>query len=392
MESKKNPSIDHGRVYGLDVFRAFAILFVLIGHSFEHSKIPPQLQVFGRLGILGVELFFVLSGFLIGSIIMRLIDKNSFQNFSDIVIFWKRRWLRTLPLYFIALLAFLRFDYHGRHSLVDFPQYFIFMQNFAWKMPEFFELSWSLAIEEHFYFWFPLVFLIWKKITKKTHLPVILTAISFILIAYTYRFFQPDFSDWDEYNRLIRLPVLSRIDAIMFGVLIALINSYWQAGFICIKRLTPFTATLFVMLTAWWFIDIPFLMQSRLLQINLWTLQAVLCAMLLPWFNGFSASVQRNDFFVLTSKLSYSLYLIHILVIILVNNVIGKIGLHERVYNNPFIIYPIYFSLFYFVSWLTYKYIEKPFLEFRELSFSFLSLIKVSWVTILLSCILIVHF
>ena len=98
MESKKNPSIDHGRVYGLDVFRAFAILFVLIGHSFEHSKIPPQLQVFGRLGILGVELFFVLSGFLIGSIIMRLIDKNSFQNFSDIVIFWKRRWLRTLPL------------------------------------------------------------------------------------------------------------------------------------------------------------------------------------------------------------------------------------------------------------------------------------------------------
>ena len=51
------------RVYGLDIFRSLAILFVLVGHSFEHSKLAPQIQTFGHLGILGVELFFVLSGF-----------------------------------------------------------------------------------------------------------------------------------------------------------------------------------------------------------------------------------------------------------------------------------------------------------------------------------------
>ena len=45
------------RVYGLDVLRAFAVLFVLVGHSFQHSKIASQIQVFGQLGILGVELF-----------------------------------------------------------------------------------------------------------------------------------------------------------------------------------------------------------------------------------------------------------------------------------------------------------------------------------------------
>jgi peptidoglycan/LPS O-acetylase OafA/YrhL len=86
------------RVYGLDVFRAVAILFVLIGHSFENAKILPEIKVFGRLGIVGVELFFVLSGFLIGSIIMRLIDEKRFHTLGDISAFWKRRWLRTLPL------------------------------------------------------------------------------------------------------------------------------------------------------------------------------------------------------------------------------------------------------------------------------------------------------
>ncbi len=152
------------RVYGLDVFRSFAILFVLIGHSLEHSRISSQIQTFGHLGILGVELFFVLSGFLIGSMIMRLIDNRRFHSLVDISIFWKRRWLRTLPLYFVALLAFLRFDYHGRHELLEYPAYFVFMQNFAYRMPDFFELSWSLAIEEHFYLLFPIVFLLGKKL------------------------------------------------------------------------------------------------------------------------------------------------------------------------------------------------------------------------------------
>lgn len=71
------------RVYGLDVFRAYAILFVLIGYSFQHSKIAPEIAVFGKLAILGVVLFFVLSGFLIGSIIMRLIEEKRFHSFIE---------------------------------------------------------------------------------------------------------------------------------------------------------------------------------------------------------------------------------------------------------------------------------------------------------------------
>jgi len=380
------------RVYGLDVLRAFAILFVLIGHSFNHSKISPDIMPLGKLAILGVEIFFVLSGFLIGSIIMKLIDNSQFHSFSDVFTFWKRRWLRTLPLYFVALLVFIRFDYQSRHELLDYPAYFLFVQNFAYKIPEFFELSWSLAIEEHFYLWFPVAFLIWEKITKKSHLAIILTAVTFIIVSYIFRLAHPLFSDWNEYNGLIRMAVLARMDAIVFGVLIAAIKFYWHAGFNWIKLGTPITAILFVLLCVWWFANMPHLMESRALQVNLFTIQSILCALLLPWFDGVRSTDSGNNFFSLTSRLSYSLYLVHILVIIAVNTYLNYFGIFNQIYNNPFILYPLYFSLFYFVSWITYNMIEKPFLHLRDIPLTWQSVFKASWATVLAITVLIGFF
>ena len=392
MENLRDNLSNTNRVYGLDVFRSFAILFVLVGHSLEHSKVNAQVQTFGHLGILGVELFFVLSGFLIGGIIVRLIDQDRFHSIAEISAFWKRRWLRTLPLYFVALLAFLRFDYHGRHSLLDYPAYFVFMQSFSGKIPEFFELSWSLAIEEHFYFWFPLVFLVWQKLTRKFSAALVLSSVTFIVIAYSFRLSQPLFSDWNEYNRIIRVDVLSRLDAIMFGVLMAATKRYWSAAFDWIRRLTPVSATLMVLLGAWWFVDVPGLMSSRLLQVNLFTAQAALCALLLPWFDALSGHNSRNNFFAITSKLSYSLYLVHILVIIAVNRTLGHFGLFEQVYPNPFILYPVYFSLFYLASWITYHQIEEPFLNLRDQPLNRSTVTRASWFTVIACVTLIAVF
>lgn len=390
MKSSSNDNLTHtNRVYGLDVFRAFAILFVLIGHSFQYSKIVPEVAVFGKLAILGVELFFVLSGFLIGSIIMRLIEEKRFHTFTDISAFWKRRWLRTLPLYFVVLLAFLRFDYHGRHELFDYPTYFVFMQNFAYAIPDFFELSWSLAIEEHFYLWFPLVFLMWERVTKRAHLSIIMTAVSFIVIAYAFRLYHPLFSDWEEYNHTIRLVVLSRMDAIMFGVLIAAMKYYWSFGFEWVRRATPFTAALFIVVCVWWFANSPHLMHPRIMQVNLWTAQAILCALLLPYFDGLRSTNAHGGFFVLTSKLSYSLYLMHILVIIVVNKSLQYSGMYDQIYNNPFILYTVYFSLFYLVSWITYSLIEKPFLQLRDAPLTWKSAAKSSWIAVF-ACIVLI--
>ena len=92
------------RVFGLDVLRAIAILLVLKGHAkllagdiFKNWISIPLID--------GVELFFVLSGFLIGGQILILMQ-SSIEPWSrkDTWVFLKRRWYRTLPNYYFILL------------------------------------------------------------------------------------------------------------------------------------------------------------------------------------------------------------------------------------------------------------------------------------------------
>ena len=122
---------------GLDVFRSFAVLFVVTGHTLEHSPIsgcrpPPRFDrwIWGRDVLCAQRIP-------IGGILLNLIDAGRLHSPSDLRGFWVRRWLRTLPMYVFAMIAFLRFDYLGRHSLTDYWPYWIFMQNFAWPISSF---------------------------------------------------------------------------------------------------------------------------------------------------------------------------------------------------------------------------------------------------------------
>lgn len=356
-----------GRVYGLDLMRAIAVLFVLIGHTLEHSTVPKSVIAFGRLGIIGVEIFFVLSGFLIGSIVLKLIEQNKFSGLSDILSFWKRRWLRTLPLYFVILIVFLRIDYNsGPHKLLEFPSYFVFMQNFAWKIANFFELSWSLAIEEHFYLLFPLFYLLMNRLASYPERSVWVTALVFIFAAYLYRLSLGFFSDWEEFNRSIRMVVLARIDAIMFGVLVAAIRMYRTGLYDLLRRLTPFFAIGCVVMSSWWFIGVPGIFQSKFIQLNLFSVQSMLFALMIPWFDSVRRIAANDDFIEFTSKISYSLYLVHIPVIIFVNGVASRLGVFAQIYENPLILYGMYFSFFYFAAWISHELIEKPFIAMRD--------------------------
>jgi len=96
------------RIVGLDIMRTIAILIVV----FEHGKylVPSKhLEQYDRFNIFqidGVTIFFVLSGFLIGRILLRLIHTTEFT-IKDIWQFWIRRWFRTLPNYFLVLIGIL---------------------------------------------------------------------------------------------------------------------------------------------------------------------------------------------------------------------------------------------------------------------------------------------
>src|SRR4051794_25447542 len=90
------------RVYGLDILRALAILEVVYAHAFRFTD--------SRLPFLydGVGIFFVLSGYLIGGILLKTINTTEFRK-ENLLKFWYRRWWRTLPAYYFVLVSIILF-------------------------------------------------------------------------------------------------------------------------------------------------------------------------------------------------------------------------------------------------------------------------------------------
>jgi peptidoglycan/LPS O-acetylase OafA/YrhL len=129
----------------LDLLRAAAIALVITAHTVLAYGSPPSLTPL-RLGGTGVDLFFVLSGWLLGT---QLIKELSRTESIDVKRFWLRRWMRTLPAYY-AVLAFTFLQ-----QFIRFPEkklqlgYLVFLQNYG-DLP-YFTVSWSLCVEEYFY-------------------------------------------------------------------------------------------------------------------------------------------------------------------------------------------------------------------------------------------------
>src|SRR5690606_11073676 len=115
------------------------------GAFFLHNDFLRRAFHFGGYG---VELFFVLSGFLIGTILLRAFRKEFGVN--ELRYFWMRRWLRTIPAYYAAL----AFAFWSKEAFD--PSYLILIQVPVTGNSSILPVAWSLAIEEWFYLLFPL--------------------------------------------------------------------------------------------------------------------------------------------------------------------------------------------------------------------------------------------
>ncbi len=147
------------RNLGLDLLRAIAILSVFFAHGV--TSLAP-------LG-LGVDLFFVLSGFLIGRIYFRARNTGQFS----LGRFWVERWWRTLPPYFAALALFALAERWIQSNPISW-QYVFFLQTFTGMKG--FGPSWSLCVEEHFYLALPLLALLAEKVFGRKHFVWLLPA------------------------------------------------------------------------------------------------------------------------------------------------------------------------------------------------------------------------
>jgi len=217
----------------LDVLRALAILLVMSWHL-PDTVAPTGFSVFRELGWLGVDIFFVLSGFLIASQVLYQNRQGKPFRIGD---FYLKRAFRILPVYILILgIYFLIPALRESPDLGAAWRYLTFTINFGldYRTTSAFTQAWSLCVEEHFYMLFPLLFLLLVK--AKTAVPAIGLGVAFIACGMVLRFISWEI--WTdggqvraEYFTLLYYPTYTRLDGLVAGVLLAAARVYYPEAF-----------------------------------------------------------------------------------------------------------------------------------------------------------------
>ena len=313
------------RLPQLDGLRGVAILLVVVCHyvaNADHARLgywPRHFLSALTVGWSGVDLFFVLSGFLIGGILLNV--RNSPRYFKT---FYARRVFRILPVYYLWILIYVVIVAIGvygtpgaipvgRRDLATVPIYVLFLQNiiyvpspFQWKW---FVVTWSLAVEEQFYLvaplairWIPTRRLLWVLVAVICAAPLLRLAI------YTHL---------PHYSYLAGFAMPCRADALALGILAA-------AGW----RNAEFRATLKKRAGIVWCVSIfafvgvaglapTFVRPAGIVTYTLgYTVLAVFysCALLLALSqtNSFFVRILRNRVLRYIGGISYCVYIVHL--------------------------------------------------------------------------------
>ena len=209
---------------GLDLLRALAIIVVVIYHTGIFGFAPPYRL--HRFGWIGVDLFFVLSGYLIGGQLLAPLERGQSINLGR---FFARRALRILPAYF-AVLAI----YFSLPSLREFPEisplwkFLISVQNIGLRGGTAFSHAWSLAIEDQFYLVLPLLLLLvsrWKRAGFIVPCVVVLGGIA-LRAFLAWRNPGDGGVSFRGFQLWIYYPTWTRLDPLVFGVVLAAIEKF----------------------------------------------------------------------------------------------------------------------------------------------------------------------
>lgn len=361
--------IDHNRVFGLDVLRMLAIMFVVFSHS--ASILPTSVYSFFEFFYFdGVCIFFVLSGFLIGSIIIKSVEKNGFSR-SELFNFWIRRWFRTLPNYylFVLILAVLSKLYINGFPLRAIIPFLFFCQNLFHTSDSFFGESWSLSVEEWFYLSIPLLLFMCVNLFKFGFKKSLLIISVFLLLFSTflryYMYSNGHLQGMIDYRRV----VVMRIDNLMYGVIGAYISFYYQNFWI--RHRYKFFITGMLLLLMWKICSYIYPNIESFYYSNIFYplfCTAVLC--LLPLMSQYSLKKYNVIAIVITyiSLISYSLYLIHYSLIkkLMIDHIFSSFfagdSLGSYILKNTF-----YWMASLLGALLLYKYFEIPTMKLRDL-------------------------
>lgn len=343
------------RIIQLDVLRLLAVLLVLGRHM---EPIPDQTSAFGHLlkgvgdvwlrcGWVGVDLFFVLSGFLVSGLLFREYAAHGRINFKK---FFIRRGLKIYPPFYAMIIFTLALQLyldiaenyiHVKKLLLAFLSEALFVQNYG---PRLWPHTWSLAIEEHFYLLLPLTLILLYRYGRKgdkpfPQLPKLFAVVAFACLAlrlitsYAYAF---------QVQTNV-FPTHLRLDSLAFGVLLSYYNEFDPARLRHI-RAHPLLASAFGLLC----VAPAFVLtlgQSFFLHTYGFTLLYVGFGVLLIVALNWKPHAPRvvKEFFLLLAYLgarSYSIYLWHFLVRIWgVGWIVAALGITSPSYTLRWLLY-----------------------------------------------------
>ena len=352
---------------GLDLMRAIAILWVMLWHM--HFALRPGIWSGpGRYGWMGVDLFFVLSGYLIGSQLLRPYTRGSQPSIGG---FYMRRAFRVLPAYLTVLLFYFAIPgFREAPGLSPLWQFLTFTENFRidYANHQAFSHVWSLCVEEHFYLVLPvLILLLMRRPSFGKAAAVILGILCFgiAIRAYIYIHQVQVFPRDDDgfvlaYVEKIYYPTHTRLDGLLVGVTLAAIKTFrpvlWQRamshGYLLLVSGLGFCAS------AMWLFRDRLSFSAAVIGFPILTvgLGLLIASSIAP-----SSPLCKIRGFGLIAALAYSAYLTPKEIMHLVYTRLPKL-----IEAGGWLALSVYFASSFLVAFVLYLAIERPFLRLRE--------------------------
>ncbi len=367
-------SLTRSRIFGLDLMRSLAIALVVIGHASwifpKHALASPILAL---MSYFGVEIFFVLSGFLIGGILYREFTTANFDH-KSISRFLKRRWFRTFPNYFLILVVNIIIAGYIGYEIEDLWRYFFFLQNFANPMLPFFPESWSLSVEEFAYLLLPFVLYLTKflfaRVSRRLLFVIAILVLVFVFIA-TKVFYhcQMQSSDMAVWNLGLKSVVIYRLDAIFIGALTSWIYAAHRHLW---RSIRPFATTIGLIMCAFFTVGVGFLQLTIDTAPFFWNvmylpLTSLTVACFLPYLSEWDkAPIVFSKPVTFLSRISYSVYLLHY-------GVVLQLMMHllppdDFTLGSRCVFAMVYVCITIVLSTGLYHLYEKPLLQWGKLS------------------------
>ncbi len=395
------------RIFGLSLLsnhfpslhgiRVLAILAVLQMHITITLRMP--LPGVGRLIpsseairishnlFFGMDLFFFLSGFLIGTLLLHSLAKSegsqhaSQSRRGSVIRFYLRRGFRTFPLYYVVFALLLLFRLTTGRHIPNFLGELVYLTNYGDATPatRLMYWGWSLSVEEHFYLAVPLLMiglLLFKKHSSRIGLLAVLWVSALVMRILV---FAGRTEIWDSVKmfRNVYIRTHTRYDILIAGVLLAYLQWHFKDVFALMfrKRWVRLCAWAVVFLCLWGLTFRPGVnhYNVRIFEIFAWgTITSVMyvpLVLLLLNADGWFQRFLSHRLFLQSATLGYGIYLVHIPI---AGYVLLPLVTYVAVHWNPgaaVLWWGYLISLFLvstLVSYVLHLLVEKPALYFRE--------------------------